>query len=267
MMTRFFGYPAAMAAFLVVAAVSGSPALGYEGVIAPADDGPVAEDDGGDGYSGVIAPSTPKRAPRGSQGDSAEPGYAGVVPGYVPPDEPDMMAVPGKASPVRPQQPGKTYPGTYTPVPSQQPQMTSQYAKIDPKVRTAEDLRTLAMIYSYDKNADGIPDEMAKNFKVPKEMAAFLDQPRARIDGMLPMESMIRDSIDAAMKEVKGRRQKPEETVDNLRKMREGLRAKRSIPDSVYKMMGLPATYVKEEREGIDNSLARIDRAIKQLGG
>lgn len=265
-MISFLKYPAVSLCLMVFFAAM-QPALSYEGVLAPAEDESAVTDGGGDdGYSGVIAPTVPKtgagRPPKGQ----AEQGYVGVVPGYVAPDVGNSSPVPVKTPPAGRQQPGKNYPGNFTPM-QVQPQMSPQYATIDPKIRSAQDLQTLAMIYSFDKNADNVSDSMARNFRLPKEMVSALEQPRVRVNDMLPMESMIKDSIDAALMDVENRRQNPADTIQNLKKMREGLRAKRTIPDAIYKTMGMPATYIKEEREGIDKSLSRIDSAIRKLGG
>jgi hypothetical protein len=262
-MVRVFRYSAA-ALFLALAVVASASAQGYEGVLAPAEDAPAAQDGGvSDGYSGVIAPSVSGAQESGA----AEPGYPGLVPGYVDSGEAEVAA-PAAALPATGARPstGKSYPGNFTPA-RRTPQMSSQYAAVDQKIRSAQDLQTLAMIYSFDKNADGIADSMAEKFRLSKDVTKVLEQPRPRVNGMLPMESMIKDSIDAALKDVRNKRQNPEEIVKNLRQMRDGLRAKRSVPDSVYKVMGMPETYVKEEREGIDRALSRIDGAIRQLGG
>ena len=49
--------------------------------------------------------------------------------------------------------------------------------------------------------------------------------------------------------------------------MQTGLKVKGQISDRTYQVMGMPQTYVKEEREAITKSLARIDLAIRQLQG
>ena len=107
---------------------------------------------------------------------------------------------------------------------------------------------------------------MARDFKLPESTVAFLNVPRPRTEGMLPLESTIKQSIDTALEQMLTNNQRPEEIVDSLKRIRDGLRAKGSVSDGVYKVMGLPDTYVKEEREGVEKSIRRIDDAIRQLG-
>lgn len=251
-------------AFVFFSLVGYGAAFGYDGVLAPSQSAG-SSDDVADGYSGAIAPSA---RPAGKAGKNtkknAEPlGYRGLVPGYVPEEQAPQAAA------KKPVAAGKTVAeqkAQFTPV--ERPPRETQIYGTNPlkKVRSAEDLKTLAMIHSFDRNGDGIPDSTAKQFKLPPETVAFLEQPRTRVEGMLPMDMMIKRSIDAAMTDVQNKKQSPQQVAENLKTMREGLRAKRSVPDSVYRIMGMPDTYVREEREGLDNALSRISTALKQLG-
>lgn len=249
--------------FVFFSLVGYGAAFGYDGVLAPSQS--ADSNDETDGYSGVIAPSAKPigKAGKNTKKNTEPLGYSGVIPGYVPEEQAPQTVAKKPVAVVKPVAEPKA---KFTPV-ERPPQETQIYGtSLSKKVKNAEDLKSLAMIHSFDRNADGIPDSTAKQFKLPPETVAFLEQPRTRIEGMLPMDSMIKKSIEAAMTDVKNKKQSPEQVAENLRTMRDGLRAKRSIPDSVYRIMGMPDVYVKEEREGLDNALSRINTALKQLG-
>lgn len=261
-MTHFLKSTALAAGFAVLCA---GHVYAYEGVLAPAPaakDAPATSAPAPGGYSGVLAPP-PSRDNKKEQPK----GYNGVIPGAVEQKKaPEQVAQPVDAAkpPALPAAPKKDFAGKSTP--KRMPQMTTPYkTTAERKTGSAQDLKFLASLHAHDKNNDGIPDKIAKDFRLPPEMAQFLNIPRQRTDGMLPMEKTIKDSIDLMMGQVKKGQQDPKENLKHLRNIREGLRAQRSIPDSVYKVMGMPETYVSEEREGLDKALARIEAAIREL--
>lgn len=265
-MTHFLKSTVLAAGFAVLCA---GHVLAYDGVLAPAPaqkdtpatNAPAAPSGG---YSGVIA------APPSKDNKKEPPkGYSGVIPGVVEKaPAPVQAAKPNTSKPpvALPDAPKKDFAGKSTP--RRQPQVTSPYkTTVERKTINAQDLKSLAALHSHDKNADGIPDKIAKDFRLPESMVPFLNIPRARTEGMLPMEKTIKDSIDFMMGQVKQGQQDPKENLKHLKSIRAGLLAQRGIPDSVYKVMGMPETYVNEEREGLDKALERIDIAIRELGG
>ena len=251
--------PAVLAAALVLASASAVHAQGYQGLF--------GDDDS--------APTAPSRAPDQPQG------YQGLIPGAVPqapaaapkPTAPTQNA-PAAATTARPLR--DVAPGVAASAPSivvgSTPAPAAAIGVVP--IRTSDDLRKLAMLYSIDKNMDQIPDQMAAQFRLPATTTELLKQPRPRINGMLPMEQNVKNSIDSAMATIKDPKLRPADrqaraklAVESLTSMQTGLKVKGQISDRTYQVMGMPPTYVKEEREAITKSLARIDAALKQLQG
>lgn len=248
---RFLG--AGTALCLMLLAVTPALAQGYQGLF--------GEDD-----------AAAKPAPSASQ----EPqGYQGLVPGAVP--VVPAPAVGATASPPKDTAPtnsmarplrGEAAPAVVvgsTPAPAAAIGITP--------IRTSDDLRKLAMIYSIDKNLDQIPDQMAAQFRLPATTTELLKQPRPRLNGMLPLEQNVKSSIDSAMATLQEPKLRPADrqaraklAAESLQSLHAGLKVKSQISDRTYQVMGMPATYVKEEREGIAKSLQRIEAALKQLG-
>ncbi len=256
--------PALLAAAVLLASASAVHAQGYQGLF------------GDDGEK----PAAPSRAP------DQPPGYQGLIPGAVP----QAPAAQGRAPAQSAQQPQTTTApaattarplrGTAPGVGAQQPAVARGSTPVPAAtlgiapIRNSDDLRKLAMIYSVDKNMDQIPDEMAAQFRLPATTTEMLKQPRPRVDGMLPMERGVKTSIDSAMATLQDPRLRPADrqaraklALDSLKSMQTGLKVKSQISDRTYQVMGMPQTYVKEEREAIAKSLARIDTAIRQLQG
>ncbi len=239
---------------------------GYDGVLAPTPDAAASKNQKSapapsSGYSGVLAPvATPKK-------DEAA-GYEGVIPGKVDKGpavkKPPVVVKPAKPAVQQPAQ-AKT---NFTPIDRPRQQSSRYIAPPETrKVNSGNDLANLAQMYSFDKNYDGVPDSMAKRFKLPEATAAFLSIPRNRnAKGMLPLESTMKTALDNALSQVTAKQADPKTVADSLKRVRDGLRAKGSVPDSVYKSMGMPELYVKEEREGIEKSIKHVDEALRQLG-
>lgn len=250
--------PALLAAVLFLGSASAVHAQGYQGLF--------GEDD--------AKPAAPSRAP------DQPPGYQGLIPGAVPQAPAPTTAAPAQPQaqqqapatatrPLRGVAPTAAAPSIVmgnTPAPNSMLGITP--------IRSSDDLRKLAMIYSIDKNMDQIPDEMAAQFRLPATTTELLKQPRPRVNGMLPMEQSVKTSIEGAMATLRDPKLRPADrqaraklALDSLKSMQTGLKVKGQISDRTYQVMGMPQTYVKEEREAITKSLARIDLAIRQLQG
>lgn len=229
------GYRRVLAAGLLLWVSTTTAGLAYEGVIAPQESAPPAGKSAlapkSDGYSGVIVPSDGKIP----TADNA--GYGG----YTPIERKPEMSL---------------APGTYAALPS-------------PK--SLEDLKMLSMIYTHDKDMDGVPDDLDTSFALPPLAAKVLAQPQYRENGMLPRELQVKRMIDYLLKRVK--ESKPGKTrqeniglaEESLKSMQAGMRAKKGISRDVWLRMGVPDTYIKEGREGDEKSLTRIDAALEEL--
>lgn len=251
-----------MAMNVMTASVTPAWAQGYNGVLADDNDGGSTPAPKGDGYDGLLAPS------EGSGGLSVSPQtkqQMNAASGILAPEDPTQgVSIPGSDS---------TYGGNFKLSNRGLSGQTPQYPE-QPVANTSSlnDLKALSSRYGYAQQFDAIPKEVMKYYVMPASMTETLKTPRIRINGMLPVENSIKSGIDMSLADINNpkltaeqRAAKIKEAVVNLKTMRTGLRAQNSVPDSVYKMMGLPPTYVKEEREGFSKALARIDEAITKL--
>ena len=173
--------------------------------------------------------------------------------------------------------PSLSMPSSSAPAAPAPPPQTPQFEgglKPGAKAESLEDLKYHARGHGIDKNADGIPDAVSDNFKLPQEDLAKLNFPRQRIEGMLPIEHNTKRTIDqviaslgASTTQGEARQKEIRAAVSNLRSMRDGMRAQNSVSDAVYQAMGMPEIYVKEQREGFGKSIERLDAAVRQLQG
>jgi len=249
-------------------------AQGYDGLMATDDNSANSDasdnaDDGG--YSGVLAPDENNKARRG---DAQEPlGYSGIIPGRAAPQpaENDDAADTAATGNVGKRSGSPDFTGKMS-TRDTTPKMSPTYGSFSgSQPRSSRDIKSIATIYAFDKNADNVPDEMANKFRLPAEDVKILESPRGRVKGMLPIEhtfdrgieGMLTDINDAKDPAVRSKRIK--ETYDALSVMRDGLKSRASISVSVYKAMGLPDTYIKEEREGAQKSLAKVEMALEEL--
>jgi hypothetical protein len=248
----FSGYSVVIAGFICClspAAPVFAQGGGYEGLIAPAAPESSAPDttDTSSGYEGLLAPA-PAPASRGGaarQDKDEPPGYSGLIPGRVednagggPPAQ--MTSVPGTAQPIAP--------------------------------KSAEDIGVLSTLHGIDRNGDGIPDDLMKPGQISRKTASALGKPHKRIDNMLPAEYAARKNIDQLMPGVRDKKisaavraERVRNTQERLATLANGLRQKKAVPDRIYKAMGVPDIFVQEEKEGADQALLRLDKALKEL--
>lgn len=231
------------------------------------------------GYDGLLAPDDSAPAASSSNKRDEPAGYQGVMPGAVP-VAPQAAAPAGKPATAgqpqqQQQQPSVARPVTVQPQPSIMlaPDMpnTPDPSVIKP-IRNSQDIAELAKQYRLDPNADGIPDDMAARFRLPATQTELLKQPRPRINGLLPMENNVKLGIANTMATLNDPKMPPalrasrtQLAIQSLKTMQSGLKVKGNISDRTYQLMGMPATYIKEEREAVNNSLARVNAALSQL--
>lgn len=250
-----------LAAFAVpvLAAPQNLLAQGYQGLI--------ADDDGG-GASRAPAASEPQ-------------GYQGVIPGAVP-----ARPAPAAKPVVRPAQkqppaattaqPKAKTPERGAPAPAARVATPSLPSTPDRSritaIRGSQDLAALAAMSKLNVDENGIPADMAARFRLPATTTELLNQPRMRINGMLPLENSVKSGVEQTLAAVGDkslpaavRAQRAKTAVASLNTMKNGLKVKSNISDSAYKAMGMPPIYVKEEREAVSKSIARIDAALAQL--
>lgn len=233
---------------------------GYEGLIAappsetpaptPETTAPPAPDD--TGYSGLLAPA-PSANSNGQAPKPQEPiGYSGIIPGYVG----DNSAS-----------------GSSPPPEKQQPQMSTTPGGGQPATpKTSDDLKNMAAIHAQDLDGNGIPDDLEKVGKVSEKVARTLGTPYERIENMLPTEYMAKQNIDQLMAGVRDNKVPPKARAENARKahrsletLADGLRFKKLVPDKTYRDMGLPDSFINEEKEGNEKALVRLNEALNEL--
>ncbi|MCE9507227.1 MAG: hypothetical protein K8R48_02780 [Alphaproteobacteria bacterium] len=244
--------------FMAQAVPAGAQDSGYEGLIAPPpSEAPAAApetatpapDDAG--YGGLLAPA-PSTGGNGQAPIPQEPaGYGGLIPGYVQENSAASSPPPEKQQPQMSSTPGGTEPAT-------------------PK--TSDDLKNIAAIRAQDRNGNGIPDELEQVGKVSDKTAKTLGTPYERIENMLPTEYMAKQNIDQLMPGVRDNKIPPKVRAENARKahqdletLADGLRFKKLVPDKIYRDMGLPDSFIQEEKEGNEKALVRLNEALNEL--
>lgn len=229
------------------------------------------------GYQGLIA-DDPAGTPSRSNATDQPPGYQGVMPGAVPSVK-APQARPGSQQQqpaTATQQRNTRQPQRGAPAPSIAVAPASLPSTADPgrirPIRNSSDIAALAAMSKMNLDENGIPADMAARFRLPATTTELLKQPRPRINGMLPLESNVKSGVEQTMAAVADtklpaavRAQRAKTAIASLNTMKQGLKIKGNISDSAYKAMGMPTVYVKEEREAISKSLARIDAALAQL--
>jgi len=199
----------------------------------------------GGGYEGLIAPAAPDSPTPARAEDSHEPlGYSGVISGYTGDDDAAKEPAPSMTAP---------------------PELTRI---IIPE--SAEELGLLAAAQQY--GGEGIPDDVVKPFKASNRVANMLAKPRQRIENMLPMEYAVKKNVDKLMPGITDEKIPPEERAENVRKaqkklatLAQGLLAKTTVPDSLYRQMGLSDVFISEEKESTDKALSRLNLALQEL--
>lgn len=139
--------------------------------------------------------------------------------------------------------------------------------------RNSEQLQDQARFNSYRfdplKHLDA---ETREKITVMRTDALKNYKPARRINGMLAKENSVKVTIDSVMKRVNNPELTPEQRAgfgkqgyEQLLMLSDGLLSSSTISDDVYKSMGLPDGYVKEQREANKNSLARVREALSAL--
>ncbi len=204
----------------------------------------------GSGYQGLFAPSGDDAKKNTAPETKPAPGYEGVI--ATPPDP--------KRAPEEPAGYAGLVPGKV-----KKPAPKTDVAKTAPVIKNAEDIKTAAAIRSAGK------------VKPPKPTIATTapsrnGKPRTRVEGMLPAEYATKQSVDRIMAVVKDpnaskkvRADRAKKAAERLATMSRGMRARANIPDKAYKSSGASDVFIKEQREGTDAALRRINNAMTEL--
>lgn len=231
-------------------------------------------------FGGILAPADSDEWGRPVPAEDPS-GYPGLIPGTTP--DHDWSTNGGK--PRYKQRPMTTKPGEYrspfapqrTPRPEgistpKLPKFTyAPWAGPPLEALTSEDLITIAKLSKYNININNLSPEMEQRLGLPRGTSqAFNDARLPRIDGMVSSEFAVKRSIDAVMSIVESKsgeaqRKAAEAAYDRLSMMAAGYRTMKAVPVSMYKMMGAGDGYLKDQREGYDNALDRLEEALQAL--
>lgn len=173
-----------------------------------------------------------------------------------------------------PKEDQKTETGAYsfsTPV---KPQKTPLPGGTDRGIKTKEDLESAAMIKSFDKDHDGVPDGIAKMPRFTGKLSGVMAGEPELIDGKYTMEYVVSENIQRLMPLVRDERLPLSQRKENAKniesqflKTLQGVQAESQVPDKMYKDMGLPDAYLvtqKEERRRVVALLLPILQELKK---
>ena len=229
-----------------------------------------------DGYDGLMAPTQPERGNRNTQ---EPPGYEGLMGGRVqqrPVEEPatDNAATQQPAARANAAATPQVQPRTPTaraPAQTARPELPMSprpgRVKLGP-VSSADQLRLLASLAG--KKLD--LDKMTADIQPSAALLGIPEAKRTRINGMLPMELMAKSQIDRTMALLNNpqltaeqRRAAARQSYNQMMMLADGVITRRSVPDALYKKMGMSDEFLQEEREGNERALARFEEAFKVL--
>ncbi len=241
-------------------------------------DGLMAAPQGGDGYDGLLAPSQPSNRSNNSRNTQEPPGYEGLMGGSIPQRAPDPVETDNRATaPARgntaasPAAPAARNPAAARPAQTARPElpMTPRPGRLKMgNVTSADQLRLLASLAG--KKLD--LEKMTADIKPSAAMLGLPDAKRPRLGGMLPMELMAKSQIDKAMALLNNpqltaeqRQAAARQSYNQMMIMADGIITRRSVPEAIYKKMGMSEQFLQEEREGNERALARFEEAFKVL--
>lgn len=230
----------------------------------------------GDGYDGLLAPSSPTG---GNRNTTQPPGYEGVMPGHVPQRQEQSAPEPDNAAtqPARgntaasPAARAPAAAAARRPAQTARPElpMTPRPGRLKlGNVSSAEQLRLLASLAG--KRLD--LEKMTADIKPSAALLGLPDAKRPRTNNMLPMELMAKNQIDKTMAVLNNPRLTPEQkklaaqqSYEQMKMLADGIITRRSVPEAIYKKMGMSEQFLQEEREGNERALARFEEAFKIL--
>jgi hypothetical protein len=227
------------------------------------------------GYEGLIAPD--KNA---DDHKTHQPGYKGVIPGDVPEDiqapapprRQTQTVKPPTAAPVAPlRQQTAVAPPVKT-----QPQVTYAPGYVPAQIETVNDLKMAAGVVvpksslRMDQLPPGLVDKVGA--VMTPEIKSRLAFPRLRIAGMLPKEYVLQEEISHLMVSIRDpalsedqRRANARDAANALLGRAQAIQAQQNIAAYVYDKFSIPQTYVKEENETAEHSVARLKAAAANL--
>lgn len=257
-------------------ACSAAHAAGYDGLIPDNSDGAKSAPSGNGGYAGVVAPPSEPE----DNGKDAPQGYSGLMPGKTAAPQAGLDAYPNAPKPAPKAAAAKSPAGMdpskavggFSPIDTLPKMSVPKGVDAQHHPLTVQQLKTLSALGAKGIDFNHITPQLAKALKLPEDAADTLAKvQRPRIDGMLPAEFTAKRTIDALMANVQKapegdtRKKMAQAAYDRLSSMADGYRTLGSVPDGIYKTMGVSDTYVKEEREGYGKATDRIHDALQTL--
>jgi hypothetical protein len=209
------------------------------------------------------------------------PGYKNLIPGYIPPEPEPQMAQEPQAAPetppvaTAPQTAPTERPRTFSAAPT--PPVSGDPAYLPPRpIRNANDVRVVGLErkLKLDFQNANMPPELEKTFHdlLHPEGRTLLAQPGRRIQGMLPEEFSNKMRIDELMEIVRHpaqtdlqKKANARAATEKLQQFANALNARQGLPDVFFEKAGVPEIYLKEQHEMIDNSLRRVEEAVREL--
>lgn len=221
-------------------------------------------------FGGAIAPS-----PNSINKQKEPEGYRGVIPGHVAPLAQPQQETQNPDAEAQDETQNKK-PAAHTrrhamSVPD--PGMSLRPGFRPHRTLTAEDLKQIAAMTGVEVRLDKIPPNMADAMHMPAHLYPIVSLPQPRRDGMLPPEFNAKQAIDrfnqqineAAQVSPEAKKKAVDDAVTALSNLARFMRMQRDVPQEIYETMGVPATYVKESREGSGKAATRLEDELKTL--
>jgi hypothetical protein len=219
----------------------------------------------------------------GKSADQKPRGYKGVIPGYLPPEAQDQAQAPNKAPDDTTSRTASAPPTENSVIaPGATPATQTAEMSVDPgylpprQITSVDDIRMAALEKPLHIDWEHIqmPPQVLQSIKqmLTQDSQFTLSTPLFRIEGMLPEEFSTKRQIDSIMAAINNpnlpsqdRKASARKAADNLRGYANTLQVRKEIPDTMFRQMGVPEIYLKEEQETVNNSLTRVEDAIKEL--
>src|SRR5262249_24839433 len=119
-----------------------------------------------------------------------------------------------------------------------------------------------------------VPPQLLATFKMllTPEQKTALARPRPRVNGLMPREAAMQQRVNDLVRLVSDPGLNDDQRRENARKARQKLqdysnylRAQDQLPDALYQTMGVPDSYMRDNKDSTRTALSRVETALRTV--